>query len=444
MRNRILWIILGFVFGYMLANYHSSNISLKNSNQNINFSFLNEVEKKMEEKFIDTREDKSEKITSEKKVYGAAAGLVASYGDMHTMFISPEENKEFHDDLSGEFVGIGVEISNKNGLLTVIAPLVGSPAYKAGLKAKDVIVEIDAKNAIGMSGSRAVKLIRGKKGTKVKLKIARAGELKPFEVEIKRDKIKIPIIKTFIKDGIFVVKFYSFTENSAEEFYKKIITDFKNSKTDKMIIDLRGNSGGFLSAALFISGLFLNADDVVVREDFGDEDKKDKLLKAGDMHYSDKTTNIFKNLKLGILIDAGSASASEILAGALSDYHKAILFGENSFGKGTVQEVIDFDNGSSLKVTVAKFILPKSGWISYKGITPDVEIKMSDEEYKKMIEKGSFSNFVDSQLQKTIEYMKKIKNQKEFQKKVEDFAKKRLEKKKDEKKEKIEKVLDGE
>jgi len=277
---------------------------------------------------------------------------------MHTSFFPPEENKEFRDDLSGEFSGIGVEIANRKGLLTVIAPLVDSPAYKVGLRPKDVIVEIDGKNSLGMSSGEAVKLIRGKEGEAVKLKIARAGELKPFDVNIVRGKIKIPIIKTFVKDGVFIIKLYTFSENSSKLFYSKIIKEFKNSKTDKMIIDLRGNTGGFLTAGIFISGLFLEEGKEIVREDY-DGKKKDDVFVSGDMHLNPaKTTNIFRNLKLGILVDNGSASASEILAGALVDHKKAILFGENTFGKGTVQEMIDFDNGSSLKLTIAKFILP--------------------------------------------------------------------------------------
>jgi carboxyl-terminal processing protease len=440
MNNKIYKGIIIFLLGFILAFFLADNI--KNSDiykkyfkkelkkEKLNFDFLNEVEEKIEEKFVDTREDKTKEITADDKIFGAAEGLTASYGDPHTMFFPPEDGKMFSDDISGEFSGVGMEITNRNGFLTVVSPLPDSPAKKAGIKPKDIISKIDNIDSLSMSSNTAVKLIRGKVGEEVVLEVLRKGEPEPLKIKIKRALIKIPVVKTFVKDNVFVIKLFSFTENSPKLFFSKIIKDFKKSKTDKMIIDLRGNSGGLLSAAVFISGLFLEEGKIIVTEDY--EGKKDnKIWKSGDIHLSpDKTTNIFRNLKLGILVDAGSASASEILAGSLSDNGKAILFGENTFGKGTVQELINFDNGSSLKVTVAKFILPDGEWISYKGIRPDVEIKNEIEELKKIKESGSYSDYIDTQLKETIKYISEIKNQKDFEKKIQDFKKERKEKNK--------------
>lgn len=429
MYKKIILLIIAFILGFYISNLWGASEKEK-INVNLDYSFLNKVIQKLDDKFVDTREDKSKKITNHGKIFGAAAGLVASYGDPHTMFFPPEDSEMFVDDMNGEFSGVGMEITNREGYLTVVSPLPDSPAYNAGVRAKDIISKIDGKDALNMSSGSAIKLIRGKEGTDVVLEILRKGEPDEIEIKITRGLIKIPIVKTFIKDDVFVIKLFTFSENSPKLFLEKIVKDFKNSKKDKMIIDLRGNPGGFLTAGAFISGLFLKEGDLIVKEDHEGKGEN-KEWRAGDGYmFPSKVTDIFKGLKLGILIDGGSASASEILAGSLLDHGKAILFGENSFGKGTVQELVKFDNGSSLKVTVAKFILPRGEWISYKGIKPDVEIKMTDDEIKKIREQGSYSKYVDKQLQDSIDFMSKIKNQKDFEKKVEDFAKKRAEAKK--------------
>jgi len=436
-------IILGlsFLAGLKYSSWKNIEINEKNKVENkeeknnkfekkdLNFSILNDLNEILEEKFIDTREDKSKKITDNDKVYGAATGFVETLGDPYTSYFPPEDSKLFNEDIEGEFYGVGMEVGNRDGYLTVINPLPGSPAQKAGIRAKDLILKIDDKKTLKMPVYEAVKMIRGEKGTKVKLTLLRAGKLKPIEVEIKRDKIEIPVGNAFLHNGVFVVKIYSFSKESSKWFFKTIVNDFRKAKTNKLIIDLRNNPGGLLNAAVFIAGMFLPQDEVIVTEDHQGNGETE-VFKSGDGHlFPTKTTNIFKNLKLGILINGGSASASEILAGSLMNHKKAILFGEKSFGKGTVQELVPIKEGGFLKVTVAKFILPNGDWISYKGIKPDVEIKMSDEEYKKMYDKGSYSKYVDSQLDKTIKYMKKFKSQKSFENEIEKFAKKRNEEK---------------
>ena len=445
MKNIFAYIIT-FILGFFIAFFYGDKIfeEKKEKIELLDYSFLDEVILEIDKKFVDTREDKSKKNTHNDRIFGAAQGLVNSYGDSHTVFFPPEDGKIFSDDIDGEFSGVGMEITNIHRFLTVVAPLPNSPAEKSGIKAKDVISKIDGKNSLEMSSHSAVKLIRGKKGQEVVLEVLRKGEKEPLEIRIKRDTIKIPVVKTFVKDDVFVIKLFTFSENSPKLFFSKIVKEFKESKKDKMIIDLRGNSGGLLTAGVFISGLFLEKGSKIITEDYNGK-KENKTWVSGDVHQNpDKTTNIFKNLKLGILVDGGSASASEILTGALLDNEKAIIFGENTFGKGTVQELINFDNGSSLKVTIAKFILPGGDWISYKGIAPDVEILRDEDDEKEDREKGSYSDYIDSQMLEVISYLSKIKNQNDFELKIKDFAKLRIKNKSQKsKEEKAKQILNG-
>jgi carboxyl-terminal processing protease len=279
--------------------------------------------------------------------------LAASYEDPYTTFLPPQESKNLQEEISGEFGGIGVEIENRSGFLTVVSPLSGTPAAKSGIMPKDIIVEIEGKDSSNFSPSAAAKLIRGEPGTFVNIKVLRKGEIDSLEIKIERALIKVPIVKTYNKDGVFVIKLFSFTENSPELFFDAV-REFAKTKNNKLIIDLRGNPGGHLFAAVYISGLFLPEGTKIVTEDYGD--KRDmKILVSGKYHKSEKTINIFsENVKIGILVDQGSASASEILAGALSDNDRAILLGKNTYGKGTVQQVMEMDNGTSLKYTIAR------------------------------------------------------------------------------------------
>ena len=355
-------------------------------------------------------------------------GLAASYGDPYTVFLTPEDNESLRDEIEGEFSGIGAEITNIDGYLTIVSPLPDTPSFRAGIRPKDIIIKIDDQDSMKMSSREAVKLIRGKEGEVVKLTIIRKGEPEPLEIKITRGIIKIPVVKTYEKDDVFVIKIYSFTENSPQEFLKGI-QKFIKSKKQKLLIDVRGNPGGHLFAVTYILGIFLEEGKTILTEDYSGKNKmENKELKSGDYHKDSSLVNIFKdNLQLGILMDEGSASASEILAGVLADYKKAILFGKNTFGKGTVQELVDLKNNTSLKVTIAKWILPRGSWISYKGIRPDVEINLTDEEFKKSMENGTFQAKIDPQMDKAIKYLSKFKNFKEYQKARDKFFKKRVE-----------------
>lgn len=195
--------------------------------------------------------------------------------------------------------------------------------------------------------------MRGEPGTILHIKVARKGNPEPFDVEIERAIIEIPTVKTYNKDGVFVIKLFSFTENSPELFFDAV-KEFAQTKNQKLIIDMRGNPGGHLFAAVYIAGLFLPEDTVIVTQDYGDK-KEEEILKSGKYHKSDKTINIFsEDVKIAVLVDGGSASAAEILAGALQDNNRAILLGENTFGKGTVQQLKELSDGTSLKYTIAR------------------------------------------------------------------------------------------
>jgi carboxyl-terminal processing protease len=329
------------------------------------------------------------KVTDQDKVYGAIAGLVGSLNDPYSVFFSPDEAKSFQEEIAGNFTGIGMEVGIKDKILTVIAPLKDTPAYRADIKPGDKILNIDKTATSNLTIEEAIKLIRGEKGTTVTLTIFRDGEKNPREVKIVRDVINIPTLDTELrKDGIFVIKLYSFSENSANLF-RDAMKQFSTSGSDKLLLDLRGNPGGYLDAAVDMASWFLPAGDTVVTEDYGTN-------KTPDIHRS-KGYDIFTNkLKFVILMDGGSASASEILAGAMQDHGKAKLVGAQSFGKGSVQEVVNVTSDTILKITVAKWLTPNGTSISEKGLTPDypVEITQKDVDAK-----------IDPQLNKAVQLL---------------------------------------
>ena len=338
---------------------------------------------------INEKYPKAEKITDQDRVYGAISGLVNSLDDPYSVFFNPDDAQAFEEEIAGNFTGIGMEVGIKDKILTVIAPLKDTPAYRANIKSGDKILKIDETSTSGLSIEEAVKLIKGEKGTVVTLTIFREGDKEPNEIKITRDIINIPTLDTELRpDGIFVIKLYSFSANSTNLF-RDAIKQFILSGTDKLILDLRGNPGGYLDSAVDIASWFLPNGKTVVTEDYGD-DKKPEVFRS-------KGYNIFNDqLKFVILIDGGSASASEIVAGAMQDNKKAKLVGSQSFGKGSVQEAIKVTPDTLLKITVAKWLTPNGTSISEKGLTPDylVEITKKDAENKK-----------DSQMDKAVEIL---------------------------------------
>ena len=329
------------------------------------------------------------KINDQDKIYGAISGLVGSLNDPYSVFFKPDEAKTFEDDIQGNFSGVGMEIGIKDKVLTVIAPIKDTPAYKAKIKPGDKILKIDNTVTAGLSIEKAIKLIRGEVGTTVKLTILHDGEQEPKEIPIVRNIISIPTLDTeFRKDGIFVIKLYSFSAGSAG-FFRNALNEFSSTKSDKLLLDLRGNPGGYLDSAVNISSWFLEGGRPVVIEDYGNNSRQRIYRSEGYNIFNDK-------LKFVILIDSGSASASEIVAGAMQDYKKALLVGETSFGKGSVQEVVKITPDTILKITVAKWLTPKGNSISEKGLTPD---------YKVVITKKDLENKKDPQLDKAVELL---------------------------------------
>lgn len=297
-------------------------------------------------------------------------GLAASLGDPYTVFLPPSDAKNFNDDISGSFEGVGMEIAIRDQVLTVVSPLKDTPAYNAGIKSADKILKIDDTSTRSMNIDDAVELIRGPRGTKVTFTIVREGEAEPLNIDVTRDVINIPTIETHIEGDVFVIELLNFSAPSPQLF-KDALQKFVDSKKSKLIIDLRGNPGGFLDAAVDIASWFLPSGKVVVTEDYGDKQEPTVHRSKGYDIFTDK-------LKLVILIDRGSASASEILAGALHVHGKATLIGTRSFGKGSVQELIDITPDTSLKLTIAHWLLPDDSAISNDGIQPDIKVELPE------------------------------------------------------------------
>lgn len=312
----------------------------------------------------------STKPNADEKMWGAIQGLAAAYGDPYTVYMPPEEAKVFQDDISGNFEGVGMELGvGKNGILTVIAPLKGTPAERSGMRSGDEIYAIDDVPTDGMTTDEAVKLIRGPKGTPVVFRVLRDGE--SIDIRVVRDVIDVPTIETKAENGVFTISFYSFTGNSAQKFAEALEV-FRGTGYTKLIIDLRGNPGGYLDSAVSIASRFLPKGTVIVTEDY-------KGNRENIVHRSLGTGGVPPGTKTVILIDAGSASASEILAGALQDEGAATLVGTHSFGKGSVQELIDLGEGA-LKVTVARWMTPSGRSISDGGLAPDVAVERTRED----------------------------------------------------------------
>lgn len=360
----------------------------------------------LNEKFVAAT---STRVTDQDKVWGAITGLAASLKDPYTVFFTPEEAKLFESEITGNFEGVGMEIGIKDEVLTVIAPLKGTPAERVGILPGDKILKINDEVSTTMRVDQAVKRIRGKRGTEVRLTIAREGKPDPFELKVTRDTIPIPTIDTELKpsstastsmgaganagltkNGVFVIRLYNFSLNSPQLF-QNALRQFVDSGSRKLLLDLRGNPGGFLGAAIDIASWFLPAGKVVVIEDTGESG-------ARKVHRSRGRSVFGEDLKMVILVNGGSASASEILAGALREHGVATLVGQKTFGKGSVQELVKVTPDTSLKVTVARWLTPNGVSISDGGLTPDVEVKMTPEDIEKKR---------DPQLDKAVELLTK-------------------------------------
>jgi len=312
-------------------------------------------------------------LATSQKLEGAIAGLVSAYGDPYTTFFPPQDAAAFDEDISGNFSGVGMEVGVRDDILTIISPLPGTPAEKAGLMSGDLLVAIGGTSTEKMTVDEAVRLIRGPEGSVVKLNIFRPGSTGPKDYEVVRAKIEIPTAKTEKRGDTFIITLYSFNA-LAEAKMQESLRAYVQSGADNLVLDLRGNPGGYLQGAVAIASYFLPAGKVVLRESFGDDRPEEVHRSFG------RTLKQFAPKEMAVLIDGGSASASEILAGALQDHHIATLVGETSFGKGSVQELVDLPSGSSLKVTIARWLTPSGVSISHAGLVPDISVKRTIED----------------------------------------------------------------
>lgn len=386
---------IGFSLGQRQIGFHWENYQPKvtieravpTEKQDIDFSLFWDVWDTLSASYLD-----KSALSPGKMVYGAIQGMVSSLGDPYTVFLPPEEQKRSREDLSGAFEGVGIQLGYKDGNLAVIAPLSGMPAEKAGVKAGDLILKIEDEETTGITLPEAVKLIRGPKGTSIKLTLLHEGEDEPYEATIVRGTIIVRSVEVDFKEKengrkVAHLKLMRFGERTDDEWHEAV-SKILSSEPPVLgvVLDLRNNPGGYLSGAVFIASEFLPSG-VVVQQEFADGrretfsvNRRGKLL---------KTTLI-------VLVNKGSASASEIVAGALSNQGRAKIVGEATFGKGTIQEAQDLAGGTGLHITTARWLLPSGESVDKKGVIPDYEVKLDPEKPEE-----------DIQLEKAIELLVK-------------------------------------
>jgi len=351
-----------------------SDTVLKNTDSegnDVDFSLFWKAWNTLEEKYVDAN-----KLDARTMMYGAIEGMLRSSGDPYTTFFDPEENKSFDEDISGEFEGIGAEMEMKDELITIVAPLIDSPASKAGLRAGDIIVSVDGEEILGETLMEVVSKIRGPKGTEVILSVAREGAGEMLDIPITRATIEVKSVEFEMKDQIALISIRRFGDDTLEEFQKGV-SRAREMDATSLIIDVRDNPGGYLSTATSMGNMLLENNSVVVIEEDSKGEREEIMTKR--TAYTDSLVA----LPTVVLINKGSASASEILAGALQ-YHRenVTIVGTTSFGKGSVQELIPLPQKTAVKVTVAKWLIPSGEQINEKGIDPDVTVEMTEEDYK--------------------------------------------------------------
>jgi len=359
--------------------------------EKLDFSLFWEAWETLEEQYIEPQ-----KIDTQKAIYGAISGMLESLSDPYTVFMDPDKSKIFAEDIAGRFEGVGMEIGIRKGELQVIAPLEGTPAYRAGIKTGDKIIKIDDKPSLDMNVDEAVSLIRGPAGTEVVLTIFREDWEETKDFKLVREIINIPSLKWELltstgeageqEGDIAYLRIYHFTQRASYDF-NNTAREILNSPAKKIILDLRNNPGGYLNVAQDISSWFLKKDQVIAIQDFGGKKKEEE--------YKTDKDGLLSEYPVVCLINGGTASGAEIMAGALKDNREITLIGERSFGKGLIQELFELRDGSKLKITIAKWLTPKRNSISEKGIEPDIEVKAVEGDK-------------DLQLEKAIEIIKNL------------------------------------
>ena len=367
-------------------SYKVKNLQEKNT-RDIDFSLFWETWNALEDHYVDKK-----KLDPNQLYYGAIKGMVASVGDSYTFFLTPEENKQSKDDLGGHFEGIGAELGLKNNQIVVVTPLKNSPAEKAGVKAGDIISKVDATSTKNWTLNQALSKIRGPKGKKVVLTMSR--KEKEIDISVVRDQINVPFVELSYEEKTAIIELSRFgddTDRLWDQAINKIVDAQEKGNVDSIVLDMRGNPGGYLDGAVYIASEFLPKGSLVVKQEFADKPTETYLTKREGKLLS---------IPLVVLVNEGSASAAEIVAGALRDYKRATLVGEKTFGKGSVQQAIDLKDGAGVHVTISKWILPKGDWIHQKGIEPKTVVK------NEIPEGNTLTKENDLQLKKAIEIVR--------------------------------------
>lgn len=352
--------------------YSPSNFKIVGKNDmpvTVDYSLLWEALDIVKQKYID-----SGSIDQRKVLYGAVHGAVAAAGDDYTEFYDPEELAAFKKDMQGTFSGIGAEIGKRKAGIVIVAPLDGSPAAKAGLRPNDLILKINGQDTTGMTSDEVASLIRGPAGTEVKLLIGRNGQGAALEFKIIRQNIEVRSVKVEYKQqngkNIAVIRIQKFGDDT-KVMFGKAVREVTAKKVDGLVVDLRNNPGGYLDTSVEVASEWLESGKLIVKEVHSQKDTKE---------YRSFGYNRLGNLKTILLINGGSASAAEILAGALRDNNKATLLGDKSFGKGSVQELVSLGGNMAVKVTIAKWVTPSGKQLNKDGLVPDIEVKLKDED----------------------------------------------------------------
>lgn len=376
---------LTFLAGWQLGHYQVSvqsnnyipRVSFSNQEipdkiQNVDFKLFWDTWEMVSTEYVDKKA-----IDSQKMYYGAIKGMVEALGDPYTVFLPPEQQKSTQEELGGSFEGVGMQLGfNKDNRLVVIAPLKGTPADKAGIKPGDLIIKINGTDATSMSVQEAVNIIRGEKGTEVKLEIYHEGDDKTTQVAMLRDTIVVKSVEYEVKTTpsgkkVAYIKLTRFGERTFDE-WNEAVSETLASGASGVIVDVRNNPGGFLDGAVFIGSEFIDKGDIVMQED-------GKGVRQG---YPVSRKGKLLDIPMAVLMNKGSASASEIVSGAIQDNNRGKLIGDQSFGKGTVQESKELPGGTGIHITTHKWLTPKGRWIHKTGLTPDIQVVPTPEELK--------------------------------------------------------------
>ncbi|MCS7262429.1 MAG: S41 family peptidase [Aquificaceae bacterium] len=361
-------LVATFVVGFLLGSAGASQANRQEDEYRY-FRLLTDVFKTVKENYVG-------ETSTRELIYGALNGMMKSL-DPFSAFFTPEQYREFRQETGGEFGGVGIEIGMEKGRPIVISPIEGTPAHRAGLKSGDVIVEINGEDTSNMTLMDVVRRIRGKPGTKVTLTILRKGADRPVRVELERATIKVESVKWTKLEDVGYIRLSQFTEGVGKDV-EKAVKGLTSQGVRGIILDLRNDPGGLLAEAINVSELFLKEGKLIVYT----KTKKGEVSR----YFARKKPILPENMPLVVLINRGSASASEIVAGALQDHKRAVIVGEKSFGKASVQNIIPLEDGSAIKLTVAHYYTPLGRLIDKKGIQPDVEVKMKEEEEEKLQE----------------------------------------------------------